>query len=268
MELLEDLSEYYETGEVLSRGDHHRVYAAVERSLEAPCRLHRIDFPESLSDHQRQTVTSLLRRYGSLAHEGVPRLADAWFAESALCAVTYAPEARPIDLQVNNPLGPNSDLPEINVLERTLGMVASLHDAGLVHGSLTLQSFGLGALRKIVLLDMGLDGRLEAALYAEEGDVPILSNNLFAQDLARWAFAMLSLKQGGALLPGGAENEQWDDFNLKKATRLVHGMHKRATLRDFLVECLKGFGPFNGGFESASEARAFWQKNNLRKEEP
>lgn len=257
-----DRSQDYETAETVQTGPGFEVFRAKERGTGSPCFLHRMNFDKGIGDTLLQSALSIVKRYGMLHYARTPRLADAWVGDGFLAAVEFKTEARPLDLTSNNPFQTGRRESAARVMESTLALLCSLHYLGIVHGELVPNSFGIGPLGKLYLVDSGLDRSIVECFRKSNEDMFMLSTNLLGEDVARWAFAVLSLYSGGPLLDDGLD-DKWDEYHFRRAKDRVGKILPREEAANFFMDALLGFGTGEPRFDSATDAMREWYSKRI-----
>lgn len=253
----------YELVQLLGKGPRHEVYQAYETSLGAPCVIHRLEVGRVPNPSERQTLLSVVNRYARFDHPRVPHLMDAWLEETSVVAVEARPAAVPFDTGAANPFrGSLRSRPE-EVFETSLQILSGLHHVGAYHCSLTFTCFGIGPMDRIYLLDSGIDNALVKQLQGLEVDgLYDLSTNLFAVDLADWAFHFTTAFSGVAPV-ASTLTEKWDDMHFEEAEANLRKCYTKPDLRTFFLNCLKGYGTRQVVFDSALDAFKVWQERHL-----
>jgi serine/threonine protein kinase len=258
---LKDQSSSYEPAESVQAGKGFEVFRAREKSTGAACLYHRINVEKGAKETEIQSAVAVLRRYGQLRYARTPRLADGWFAEGHLVAVEYRLDARPLHEQTNNPFHMGGRRAH-DIIEATLSLVCSLHFLGIVHGNICPSSFGVGPLGKVYLVDSGLDRSLVNAFNKSNDDMFMLSTNLLGQDVAQWAYSMLTLMIGGPVIEQQVD-DKWDEIHFQRVKERISRLFPRQELLDYFMDCLSGFGVNDPKFDSATDAMKKWYDKQL-----
>lgn len=254
--------EYYEVGEIITEGEGYQVFHAIETSLSAPCIYHKIFF-DKVTGEQKDAAVAELKRFAMMNHPRAPRLADAWFQEESLDAVEYRSDTRPLGLQEDNPLHGEAGLSAAEFCDNSLELLAALHACGIVHRDIQADTFGLGRQNRLYLTHTGIDHTLAGCFNVKEIDSSmLLSSKLFARDVGRWAFMVLSMMRRQPLCNEDI-NEKWDDFAFQSARDNLPPGVKRDPLNHFFMKALGGMGAWPEQFDNAADALGFWRENKL-----